>query len=57
MYVLECRNVSDCNQVISIYYHYGEGVAQAFAVELVCGLEHIIITGYVNKLTNLVALL
>ena len=39
-----------------VHYHYGYGVAQGFVVELGGGLMHIIIIGYVNKLTTLVAL-
>ena len=38
------------------HYHYGDGVAQGFVVELGGGLVHITTIGYVNKLTTLVAL-
>ena len=39
-----------------VHYHYGDGVAQGFVVELGGGLVHITIIGYVNKLATLVAL-
>ena len=39
-----------------VHHYYGDGVAQRFVVELCGGLVHIIIIGYVNKLTTLVAL-
>ena len=39
-----------------VHYHYGDGVAQVFVVELGGGLVHITILGFVNKLTTLVAL-
>ena len=35
-----------------VHYYYGDCVAQGFVVELGGGLVHIIIIGYVNKLTT-----
>ena len=39
-----------------VHYHYVDGVAQMFVVELGGWLVHIIIIGCVNKLTTFVAL-
>ena len=39
-----------------VHYHYVDGVAQGFVVEVGCWLVHIIMIGRVNKLTTFVAL-
>ena len=60
MYGLIRCNVSDCNQVISMFITiiYGDGLAQGFVMELGGGLVvHNTLIGRVNKLTTLVALI